>query len=741
MLALTGALTAAGAQDTADESTAAKETRVLEVVTVVAERRASNLQDVPVAVTAIGGTQIREGGITNIEDVGLRVPNTKINTFNIGEPQIYIRGIGNTSDSIGSDPAVGLFLDDVYISRTGAASFNLYDLERIEVLRGPQGALYGKNVIGGAISVVTREPSFEFAGRAGVTVGKYGLLATQAYVNGPLTENLAGKFVLSRRTRDGYANNINNGQELDDEDNLSLRGQLLYRVSDTVEVLLGADYSKDDTNGRCRTLQQTDLSLQSGLGLRFAALEEASVKSEGADDIRTCTHSLVQNGDKELGGFLARVNADLGWAELVSITAGRHSEFEWIQDLGGIDSPPRLIGVFDSAREDAWQVSQEFRLSGSTYSGFDWVAGVFYLRETSKRSENFVDNFEFAPFDPFEGDVTFFQDGEVESYAVFADVKYPLTDTLTIGAGVRYSEDQKTLRQAAEDNIRDGSPAAIPLGPGVPYVAEAADSWGEVTPRASIEWRPDDNVLTYISYAEGFKSGAFPSQATSTAVAKVALDPEEATNIEVGAKTEWLNNRLRFNIAAFDLEYTNLQVFSLINLQLISENADKASVQGVEVDFAAALGDSLTLSGNFAVMDARYDDYVVTNSATGTVNDNSGNKLARAPKTTWSLAADYRRPLSLGPKTGEIDFNVILTHSGDFFFEANNDPRSKFDAFEVLNASFGYTSPSERFELRIWSKNLTDEDYPVHSINATFGGAVRLFAPPLTYGVTTSVRF
>jgi len=225
---------------------------IIEEIIVTAEKREQNLQRVPLPVTAFSNEDFTASEITELYDISVQSPNLTFTSFNIGEPQIYIRGIGTTSDSSASDPTVSVFLDEVYIGRPGASFFDLYDIERVEVLRGPQGTLWGRNVTGGAISIITKKPSENFEAKFGASLGNEGLTVVRGYINGPISNNVAGKLTFAKRDRDGFSKNVTNGQELDDADNLSTRGQLLFTPGDRTELTMGFDYSKDNTNGQCR---------------------------------------------------------------------------------------------------------------------------------------------------------------------------------------------------------------------------------------------------------------------------------------------------------------------------------------------------------------------------------------------------------------------------------------------------------------------------------------------------------
>lgn len=294
----------------AQEETSAEEEKSnsLEVITVTAERRSESIQETPMSVTAFSEGMIEEGGITDIQDVAQQTPNLKINTFNTSEPQLYIRGIGTTNDSAGSDPAVAVFIDDVYVGRPSGTAMDLYDLERIEVLRGPQGTLYGRNSAGGAINIFTKKPHAYYEAKAGVTLGNEGLWNLRGYVNGGITDNVFGKLTTNIRKRDGFAENVTTGQDLENEDTKSVRGQLLIEASSDIEVLLGFDYTDMSGNGSNRYLTRFDVEpifeVQSMIDAQLASNESIG------NDPRKTNSNLRQSTDKELFGTQARVEID-----------------------------------------------------------------------------------------------------------------------------------------------------------------------------------------------------------------------------------------------------------------------------------------------------------------------------------------------------------------------------------------------------------------------------------------------
>ena len=691
----------------------------LEEVIVTAERRAQDAQDVPIALTIIGGSEISPSGISSISDVALKTPNLTYTQFNIGEPQLFLRGLGTTIDSAGADPTVSVFIDDVYVGRSAGATSDLYDLERIEVLRGPQGTLYGRNVTGGAISIVTKRPSNEFEAKLGVTVGNYGLTVLRGLVDGPIGDNLAGNLSFSKRDRDGYAYSNRSGQELDDADNFSLRGKLLWDISDNTELLLGFDYSTDDNNGQCRNLTKLDNPAgDHNAGGVFVPVLQQIKADTNSEDPRTCAMTIEQYAERDVFGLSARLQMEFtNGLSLTSITAYRELEYSWLQELGGLDSPPNLLSVEDNEGDDADQISQEFRLTKDGDRLF-WVAGAYYFKENVDRFAN-VPIF-FGPGSPVAPgallDRSWLQSATNTSMALFGQVVWSMTDALALTLGGRHTWDEKEM-----DNAYYSSP-----GNEVYNFKGLEESWDEFTPRVTVDWQVTDDHMLFATWSKGYKSGVFISQNTTAALAETPLEPEEATNMEIGAKTRWFDNRLQFNLVYFDLENENQQLFRLENFTLVSENFGTES-SGIELDFIAALGKNLTLSGMYASLDAE----IVGGQF-------AGNVAPRSPDYKYSVALNYNAALGNG---AILDFDASVSYSDNWYMEATNQGVSYMDDYSIVDASVRYTSSGGNWEVTLWGKNLSDELVTSHSIVSSFGGSVELFAPPRTYGVTANYFF
>lgn len=753
------------AQDTGDGSGEAEgRPMVLEQVTVTAQRRVESLQEVPIAVTAIDGDRIKEGGIMSVQDIALETPNFTFTQFNIGEPQYYIRGVGNTNDSAGSDPAVANFIDDVYIGRTGGTSTDLFDLERVEVVRGPHGTLFGKNVVGGAVSVYTRKPSHDFESKVGLTVGNYNQYMVRGLINGRMTDNLAGKFTFSRQKRDGYVDNVVDNGVYHDANNFSARGQMLYTPSDDVEVLMGLDYSKDDLAGNCRNVN--NLSDNDPFGLAAIFYAPVIAQTTGGD-IRKCASSAPAGQKREVSGGLLRVDWSMEASTFTSITAYRQADYSWSVDLAGLPWGVTTFNLIDAAEEDSNQFSQEFRLASAGGERFDWLVGAFYMKESVDRAENFVGAFgpPFAAqgFFLLDGDIVYAQDNTTKSYALFGKLDWHISDALTLSVGGRYAKDKKSIQQTLlnqENPALDvgfltliGHPdpqvvLGIPAnGPGgligylttgnsallsMPFSVPASDSWSEFLPSADIHWRFSDNNMLYFSYAEGYKSGAFQSQTPFPDQAVVPLEPENVKNYEIGLKSEFLNQRLRLNVAAFQMDYTNLQVFQLVGSLLVGGNAEATS-RGIEVDGAALLTENWVLGFTYGYLDAEYDTYILPG-----INDFSGNRLPRSSEHSGSVNTTYTIGLSGG---SAIDLSAVYSAQGDFFFDPANSASQLEGGFGVFDASATWRSQDDKWVVSLWGRNLTDEEYRTHSIVSNIAGSVDLWNLPRTYGMTLTWNY
>ncbi len=527
----------------------------------------------------------------------------------------------------------------------------------------------------------------------------------------------AGKISLSKRDRDGYAESNRSGQELDDADNLSVRGKLLWDAGDNTEVVFSMDYAKDKNNGRCRNLTKLDNPLEDhNAGGAFVPLLQQIAIDSNTTDPRTCGITLEQAANRDVFGVSMRLQHEFGnGMELVSVTAYRELEYDWIQQLSGLDVPPAMLGVEDNEGDDADQISQEFRLSQQSDNLF-WIVGAFLFEENVDRFANVPIQFGQVVNPGLLLDRSWTQNATNESMAVFGQFTWSMTDSLDLTLGGRYTKDDKTM-----DNRYMANPQTVTYD-----FRGLNKDWSKFTPRVTLDYKIGDDHMLFATWSKGYKSGLFVSQNTTPELAEAPLSPENATNMEIGARTEWLDNRLRFNITYFDLKNEDQQNFRLENFTLLSENLE-TETDGIEIDFAAQLSSNLSLTGMYSRLDAKI---------IGGAFD--GNTAARAPKNKYSLAVNYSASLGNG---GDLSVDVSGSYSDNFYTEASNQGVSFHDDYTVWDAGARYTAPEGNWDVTLWGKNLSDELITSHAIVSSFGGSVELYAPPRTYGVTANYYF
>jgi iron complex outermembrane recepter protein len=694
-------------------------------IVVTAQRREQSLQEVPIAITAFSAETLERTNATGIQDIAGKVPGVTLTEFNIGEPQIYIRGVGTTSDSAASDPSIGVSVDEVSIGRAGASSLGFLDIERVEVLRGPQGTLYGRNASGGALNIYTKKPRFENSGSVTARYGSFEEFGLEAVVNGQIGEDAAGRLAVLYRTDDGYATDVTSNRSLHGGTQFGLRGQLLHQ-GERLTLLGGVDYSKDSMDGQARIP-----ILASSTPAPFAAL----VNSLRAGlSVRESFSSADNYQNRENYGFTGRADYDMDAVTFTSLTSFRVNDYGWRDNLGGLTFPAFPLIVDDTAQEDARQFSQEFRLTSGPDAPFNWVAGLYYFNEKVTREERFLVGTALPIAPPnFGGDVTFEQQAENISYAAFGQATFDFADIWELTLGARWTHDKRDVVQIARDNDVVGAPPpGIPLGPtGSPYNVRAEETFSEPTWKVALAVEPIQDVRFYASYDRGYKAGAFPSAAQTPAQAARPLRSEILDNYEIGAKTTLMNGRLRFNAAAFLLDYTDLQVYELLGLTLVTSNAD-AEVKGFEIETAAAINANLTIGGSYTSLNARYK----TDAVSGTlILPYEGNRLPRSPESQWTAYVDGEWDAFGGVLNARADYQW----TDDFFFDPSNNPEVDVPAYGLVSAFLSWTSP-DGLKVSVYGKNLTDEEYPVHIIkNAGIGFGV--FGAPRNYGVALTKSF
>ncbi len=713
---------------------AARADGVLEEVVVTAQKRSENLQDVPLSISALDAEALEAGRVEKIGDLALRVPNLSYSTFSSSRSELTVRGIGNSGATRSAlENSVILFVDEVYIARSTSYFFELFDLEQAAVLRGPQGVLFGKNVVGGAVSLTTKAPGLEdMEAKVLAGYGSYGARELKGLLSGPLASGVGGKVSLLRKTRNGYGMDLISGAESDDEDLLALRAQMRIAHGEGRDLLLSADYSREDNGSQSRSVTRWD---------RFPP-------SASSGRPRVSEHGQPIGYDARQWGLSARLKQAVSLSDLTVIAAYRDVASETLDQFGArsLASGQGFDDLFGQ-EEDARQLSLEIRYTFDPAPNWSAVAGLYYIDEDVDRLEyeDIVEN-QDGVLNGSRGD--WLGMSNTSGWAAFADASWEINPALAVRAGLRYTRDDKKNRTIG--TLTDDAVPGIPLQiifENYDVVAEA--SFDAFTPRVVAQWRPFDGIdlMAYASWSEGFKSGGFDSKVSRGSEAGRPIREETATNHELGIKSRWLNESLQVNATVFSTDFRDLQRVTLLFDEasgvfdgLRVKNAARASISGGELDIAWAPADRFLLNLAYGYLDARFDEFLA-----GTIQGfdirRDGNRIPHSPRHSAGLAASYS--LELGG-SGSLDLSVDYGWKHHCWHHSDNAP-GRFErdaslqkAYGVANAAVAWVSPGKRWRLTAWGKNLADTLYADQ--RTSFAGASWAhYAPPRTYGV--SVEF
>ncbi len=703
----------------------------LEEIVVTAQRRAESFQKVPASIVAFGAEAIRKERILGLDDVAAKVPGLTIGNFSPEAPNITLRGIGSTDRDVGSDRSVVVFIDEVAVGRAGASTFDLFDLERIEVLRGPQGTLYGKNVVGGAISYITKKPEPGTDAYLMVGFGDEHLFESRGMFNSELSDAVQMRISYSARDRDGFQSNARTGNDVDTVDNASARGHLRFDNSDNFEFLLTGEYSRDRTFGVSRKIAPTGPFVSS---LGFVPNPDPRIVNTNVDGFF----------DRDIAGATGRAEWTTRFGLITSITSFRDVSSHVVQDTVGVplDSSfdalgrPRGFMSIDDTTEEYDAFVQELRLSSLPDSSrWHWIVGANYSRDdvarVSVRDRSLLGLTSKPKFD--QGNIT-------DAFAVFGQATYAVTDRLNLTAGVRYTRDEKDFSLAVTD---ESGGLANNFNPATElFSITASDNWDALTPRFAIDYSPVDDILLYASASRGFKSGGFQGFAPDARSAQISFDPEFVWNYETGIKSQWWDKRVQFNLTAFYMDFTDLQFRQRIltvpgdesSAVVIILNAADAEIKGVEVSGAVIPVTGLTLSASYSYLDTEVKNFLEdVIGIPSNVPDISGNRLAHAPRNAFTVAADYMTGLQ---NFGDLNVHLDYSYSGKIFFEVENPASGLEDTYGILDARVSFQKTGASWELSVWGKNLTDTLYRTTSASAA-GGTVGTsrFGDPRTWGV------
>lgn len=711
----------------------------LEEVIVTAQKREQSIQDVGIAVTALNETRLLDAQVNTVQDLQYLAPGLTIGE-SFGFAQIMIRGVGTDNPFAGGDPSVAMHVDGVVIGQPSAQLGTLFDVQRIEVLRGPQGTLYGRNNTGGSLNVITHKPTEELSGYGRLTGGNDALIQFEGAVGGPITEQLQGRVAVKVEERDGYGMNLFNGNDIDDASRQSGRVQLQWLPADNLDILLAAQYHREnDTN---YVPKFRDASFPDTMNPALMPQPVGVPRADNPRDIITDTP--IQN-QREQWSVTGTVNWELNDRfKMTSITNFQETSKEPQEDFD-FTGEPRFskAGLIDTS-----QFSQELQLhfqSGRLHG----LLGLYYFNEEIESDNRLLSNAALVPglndainiadeslSLQFRGTVN------IEAAAVFASVNYDITDRITLEFGGRLSYEN---RKGFSDRIKTPSPFS-------PTTFAEEGSFNDFTPKAGIQWNATEDLMLYFSYTEGFKSGILIAGQSNP-----LLDPETVEAFEVGAKGTFLNNRLQLNAAGFIYDYTDLQVGRTLpapgGFTTIFENAAEAEVTGAELEAEWLVTERFFLQGTVTYLDATFEDFLTRDpfeltrqffgGPVAEPEQLAGKSLLQAPEWAWTLRGEYRfdiPPVMDTQWQGRLGLEVAF--KDDVFFTPQNVEALGQSSTTVVNANLAFASSNEKWTLNLWGKNLTDKLIYTGSfvINTTRSNAGML-APPRTFGATLGYNF
>ncbi|MEH6581893.1 MAG: TonB-dependent receptor [Halioglobus sp.] len=764
---------------------------MLEEVVVTAQKREQSLQDVPIAVAAMSGEKVNDVGIVNLEELTLYIPNVSI-TSGAASPNLFIRGVGSGTNA-GFEQSVGMYIDGIYSGRAQLASVPLtLDLARVEVLKGPQGILFGKNTIGGAINITSARPDHEFEAYVeALYAPEDGEQLYTGVINGGITDNLAGRLAVRYEGMDGWWDNETLNVEGPDKDNLFVRASLLWDATDNIEVLAKYENGDFDVANLPSVIYQSDQPINFENEEPFPILSD---RDRGALDLASTTET-----DTDV--FALTVNWDLAFATLTSVTG--YAGYETVRDQDSDNAA--TAAVHRHLEEEYDQFSQELRLVSPGGETLDWIVGGYYQSSelSISRTNTALD---FALLGPVGVNALVILDDigppsvydqESSSWALFAQGTWNVADTVRIGLGIRYNEEEKDLDKISENRGILGARAGTSL-PSADTIVQArprdnaligdlrshsftnlSRDEDAVTWSGNIQWDATDNSMLYASVSTGFKGGGFDEAYSSegptvrtgdlftgepdggvieTGVDSSILEFDEETVIayELGAKMTLADGAATLNVAVFRMEYEDLQVSSLVGDVFQVSNAGEAISQGVEVDGRWLLAEGFTLGGSVAFLDATYDSFDGATCTVPQATDPLNNPGCISPTTGENLTAPLT-PLNPGgqdlagetllfapewsyninaewiiPLTGSMELrtNADVNYSDKFYSALDLDPSTKHDANTRVNARIALASVDDTWSVALIGKNLTDEETRVWNNDVPTSASNSYFGVP-----------
>lgn len=740
-----------------DAGTAAPAEGIQEII-VTAQKRVQPLQDVSISVTAVGAERLAEAQALNLEDIQRIAPSLTVSN-NGGYAKLFMRGIGFSEQTAGIDPSVALHVDGAVVNNAVAQFTSVFDLERIEVLRGPQGTLYGRNATGGAVNLITAKPTEEFGGYARGSYGNYDQMVAEFAAGGPIVEDrILGRAAFRINTHSGYGRNETTGNDLDDAKQMSARGQLKFIMSDDIDLLVSAEWYREDDSARgLKYKQPTFPGYATSVNPR--ALQPIGLGGFATGGPRNTASEVDSQNEVETWATTATLNWRLNDIfGITSLTNYRETRGEIIEDfdMSRIVNRPDVTGFPPSIhlhRVAYEQFSQELQLNYSTDEVFntpfkiDGIFAFYYFNENIAEDNRTGLSPVFAPVSQAgltTQRVILFGDGNSKSYAVFGNATIHFNDQIGLKLGGRFTHESRSIDNNGTIVVANG------LGPTIHQALANKRSFSDFTPEIGLEWKPAEDIMLYYTYSEGFKTGAGLLGAFEQGVSR----PETIKNHEFGLKSTFLDRRLLVNLAAFSYRLTDLQVGRTIpdpvrGFVTRFENAAKLKGEGIEAEIKFQPVRDIRLDATVAYLDARFGEFMSINQLDPNIILNprslplislAGDRPRQSPKWSYNLhgEVDFAHLANGGVFTVAGD----LTHRSTQFFSEFNAPAFRQGAYTLVDARLTYRAPDDRWAMSVWGKNLGDKLVSSGAFAVSLSRTVgQTFLPPRLYGVTLDVKF
>ena len=691
----------AGSGSPTQEIAGSDKTAGLEEIVVTAQRRKERLQDVPISVTAVSAAKAQEMGLTDTTSLSAAVPNLTIMISGSSTFNPFIRGIGSVVGLPNQEASVATYVDGIYIASpyaVTALAFN--NIEQIEVLKGPQGTLFGRNATGGVIQVVTKEPTETFSANGEVGYGNYNTLTTKGYVSGGIAPGITGDLAVTYENQaSGYGKNFTTGQSTFQHDDVAIRSKLVVTPSDDTTIHINWDYSRSKSNAQYQLIPGTT-------GLDGVTTNPGPFNSRG---------NFPMYDTEQQRGVSLRVDQEFNWFRLASITSYRRADtfFQLDQDSTPLD----VVSATAHGKQNDY--TQELQLLSPSGSWLEWVGGIFYYNNKAGVDPEVIRGLAAAPL-PY---VSYSGIQHTESLSGYAQATAEIFDKTKLTLGIRYTREQQSIHSKLS------STPGVLIDGGFQSSTFYKPTW-----RMALDHEFMDDLHGYVSYNRGIKSGGFNIFKPGGR----GVSPESLDSYEVGVKGEFIDHKLRLNVGGFYYDYSNIQVTQAGTGFTETRNAAAARMYGLDMDFQALVTSALTVSGGLGLLNAKFTDFknAVTygaNPGPAIVFDASNNSTPLSPNITANVTANYFVPTHLG----DFTLSATMIYNDGSFMDPGN--RLRYPSYALVNGSVSWEEPEGVWGVRLWVKNLTDVAY-YNQRYATAVGDLQMQAPPRSFGATISAH-